>query len=153
VRTNVTRSSNAPVHAVRIKGVKPDMDDPRRILHIDDDDDILQISRLALETLGGFEVMQCRSGAEAIAQATSFKPDLILIDFMMPGMNGLATLQELRKLDGITNIPAIFMTARGLSPDVDLASDADVIGTISKPFDAMALSDQILQLYRKAARI
>jgi CheY-like chemotaxis protein len=125
------------------------MDDPRRILHVDDDEDILQIVQLSLGLLGGFTLLQCASGAEAIAKAEDFAPDLIIMDYMMPDMNGPAALVELRKTASLSQVPAMFMTAKNLSVDVDAAAGAEVIGSIAKPFDAMELPNQVLDLWRR----
>lgn len=127
------------------------MDDPRRILHVDDDEDILQIVQLSLGLIGGFTLLQCGSGAEAIAKAKDFAPDLILMDFMMPDMNGQATLQGLRKTDSLSQVPAIFMTAKSMSAEIDAVAGGAVIGSIMKPFDAMELPNQVLALWRKYA--
>ncbi len=127
------------------------MDDLRRILHVDDDDDILQIVQLSLGLIGGFTLLQCSSGAEAIAKAAEFSPDLMLMDFMMPDMNGYATLIELRKTESLAHVPAIFMTAKNLATDFDETVSAAVIGSIMKPFDPMELPGQVSELWAKNA--
>jgi len=127
------------------------MGDPKRILHVDDDEDILQIVQLSLGLLGGFMLLQCASGAEAIARAEAFEPDLILMDFMMPGLNGAETLAELRKIGKLAEVPAIFMTAKNPNGDFDSAARAAVIGNITKPFDAMELPNQVLEIWHKHA--
>ena len=108
----------------------------------------MQIVQLSLGLLGGFTLLQCTSGAEAIAKAEAFEPDLILMDFMMPDMNGPSTLAELRKIDKLAKVPAIFMTAKSPNGDFDAATRAAVIGSISKPFDAMELPNQVRELWR-----
>lgn len=114
-----------------------------RILHVEDDEDILMIAKLALADLGGFEVMQCASGPEALREAEKFAPDLLLLDFMMPEMNGVQTLQALRALPSLAGIPAIFMTAKAMElVDAELAG-LGVLGRISKPFDPVSLPGEI----------
>lgn len=114
-----------------------------RILHVEDDEDILMIARLALADLGGFDVMQCASGPEALREAEAFAPDLLLLDFMMPEMNGVQTLKALRALPSLTDIPAIFMTAKAMElVDAELEG-LGVLGRISKPFDPVALPSEI----------
>ena len=74
------------------------MQSPARLLHVEDDEDILMIARMVLVDLGGYDLMQCASGAEAVEKAADFGPDMMILDYMMPGMNGLATLRALRGL-------------------------------------------------------
>ncbi|KKO02438.1 hypothetical protein LCGC14_0103930, partial [marine sediment metagenome] len=81
-----------------------------KILHVDDDADIRTIAHIALVTVGGFDVLQCESGQQALDRAEEFAPDLILLDVMMPGMDGEETLRSLRKLATTKDTPAIFMT-------------------------------------------
>lgn len=129
------------------------MEDLRRILHVEDDDDILQLVRLSLDMLGGFEVLQCTSGAEALEKAEAFAPDLILIDFMMPDMNGHATLQALRARPSLRDVPAIYMTAKDLRLESDPVLAGTAIGTIAKPFDAMELPQQVRALWARRGAV
>lgn len=116
---------------------------PRKLLHVEDDEDIQLIARMVLVDLGGFEVLQCGSGAEAVDRAAAFAPDLLLLDFMMPGMNGMATLKALRRLPGLDGVPAVFMTAKTLAvSDEEMAANG-VVGVIGKPFDPVSLPGQI----------
>jgi len=115
----------------------------KKILHVEDDEDIQAIALIALETMGGFEVMQCSSGRDAVDKAPAFQPDLYLLDAMMPGMTGLETLAELRKDDSLGDVPAIFMTAKAQSSEVSEFLDSGALGVITKPFDPMTLADQI----------
>jgi CheY-like chemotaxis protein len=126
------------------------MKEPQRILHVEDDPDILQIAQLSLESLGGFTLLQCASGPEALTKAEAFAPDLILLDFMMPEMNGYMTLKALRQIPSLAEVPAIFMTAKNLAMELDSEIQASVIGSIQKPFDAMGLPDQLLRIWRKS---
>ncbi|AWB48381.1 hypothetical protein HYN69_07495 [Gemmobacter aquarius] len=115
----------------------------KRLLHVEDDEDIQMIARLVLVDLGGFEVLQCASGAEAVDKAAAFGPDLLLLDFMMPGMNGMATLKALRGIPGLGGVPAVFMTAKTLAvSDEDMAANG-VVGVIGKPFDPVSLPAEI----------
>lgn len=114
-----------------------------RILHVEDDEDILMIARLALADLGGFEVLQCSSGAEALKQAAGFAPDLLLLDYMMPEMNGMQTLQALRTMPETARVPAIFMTAKAMETIEGDMSGLGVLGRITKPFDPVTLPADI----------
>lgn len=120
----------------------------RKILHVEDDADIQEIAAIALETVGGFEIVQFLSGAEAIAAAPDHTPDLFLLDVMMPGLGGEETLLALRALPGLEKVPAIFMTAKALEADVRALRDLGALGVITKPFDPMNLAAEIRELWR-----
>lgn len=116
----------------------------QKILYVEDDPSIQIVAQLALHDVGGFEVMVCSSGREALAQAEAFSPDLLLLDVMMPEMDGPTTLQELRKIPSLQQTPSIFMTAKVQSHEVsELKSSTNAIAVIAKPFDPMALAGQI----------
>ncbi|MBT3305669.1 MAG: response regulator, partial [Alphaproteobacteria bacterium] len=83
----------------------------QKILYVEDEADIQTVAKLALESVGGFEVMICSSGAEALEKAPLFKPDILLLDVMMPGMDGPDTLVALLKIEELKGTPAIFLTA------------------------------------------
>lgn len=125
------------------------MDGLNRILHVEDDEDILMIARLALADLGGFEVMQCASGLEAIEKAEGFAPDLLLLDYMMPGMNGMQTLEALRALSPLSSTPAIFMTAKAMEMIEGDMEGKGVLGKITKPFDPVTLPEDIRRFWAK----
>jgi len=128
------------------------MDGLNRILHVEDDEDILMIARLALADLGGFEVLQCASGAEALEKASDFGPDLLLLDYMMPGMNGLQTLQALRRQDRLAQVPALFMTAKAMDAVEGDMAEMGVLGRITKPFDPVTLPAEIRKFWGLRAR-
>ncbi|MHA6326426.1 response regulator [Roseivivax sp. CAU 1753] len=113
------------------------------ILHVEDDADIQEIARLALEMIGGLQVSQFASGADAVVMAPELTPDLILLDMMMPGMSGEETLTALRQVQGFEDLPAIFMTAQTEESSVALVERTDAIGFVSKPFDPMTLADEL----------
>lgn len=118
-----------------------------RILHVEDDEDILMIARLALADLGGFEVLQCSSGAQAVDQAADFAPDLLLLDYMMPEMNGMQTLKALREKPELAHTPAIFMTAKAMDTVEAEFDGMGVLGRISKPFDPVSLPADIRRIW------
>ncbi len=119
-----------------------------KILYIEDEADIQAIAQIALENVGGFKLKICSSGQEAIEQGPAFKPDLILLDVMMPGMDGPTTLQELRKLEELANIPVMFMTAKVQPQEIEHFKSLGAIEVIAKPFDPMKLSDTIKAAWR-----
>ena len=123
------------------------MDGLSRILHVEDDEDILMIARLALADLGGFEVLQCASGAEALERAEGFAPDLLLLDYMMPGMNGMQTLEALRERVSLARTPAIFMTAKAMESIEGEMQGKGVLGRITKPFAPVTLPSEIRRFW------
>lgn len=118
-----------------------------RILYVEDEPDIQVIARLALETLGGFTLEVCSSGKEALEKITAFQPQLILLDVMMPGMDGPTTLQELRKIPAFSTTPTIFMTAKVQPSEVNGYKQIGAVDVIPKPFDPMTLSNQVLEIW------
>jgi CheY-like chemotaxis protein len=114
-----------------------------RILIIDDEDDIREIAAMSLETVAGWEVMVANSGAQGLARAASYRPDAILLDVMMPGMDGPTTFRELRKNPLTAKIPVLFLTAKVQATDRRRFADLDVRGVLVKPFDPLTLSTQI----------
>jgi Response regulator containing CheY-like receiver, AAA-type ATPase, and DNA-binding domains len=114
-----------------------------RILQVEDDPDILEISRLALELVGGHEVFQFADGTEAIRKAPEIAPDVLLLDMTMPGLTGAETLAGLRRLTACAATPAFFMTGRTETRDLVALRADGVAGILHKPFDPMTLSRQI----------
>ena len=88
-----------------------------RILIIDDEDDIREVAALSLETVAGWEVMVASSGAQGLARAATYQPDAILLDVMMPGMDGPATFRELQKNPSTAHIPVMLLTAKVQATD------------------------------------
>ena len=120
----------------------------QRILHVDDDDDIRTIADIALKLIGQFQLLQCASGKQAIEEAESFRPDLFLLDYMMPEMDGKETLHELRNLPGLSDVPVVFMTARVNEELSDSLRRDGALDVIAKPFDPMNLADQLRALWK-----
>jgi CheY-like chemotaxis protein len=121
----------------------------RRILCIEDDPDIQQVAQLSLEALGGFEVTLCGSGAEALEVVGRAAPDLILLDVMMPGMDGVETLSRLRALPGLAAVPILFMTAKVQPGEVRRFRDLGAAEIVAKPFDPIALPEQIRGVWER----
>lgn len=111
-----------------------------RILFVEDDPDIQTIAHLGLQAVGGFTVKICSSGREAVEVAPTFNSDLILLDVMMPGMDGISTLKALRELPSTANTPVIFLTAKVQTHEVTSYKELGVLDVIAKPFDPMTLS-------------
>lgn len=121
-----------------------------RVMYVEDDPDIRAIAEIALQDVGGFEALLCESGDMALKKTLDFDPELILLDVMMPGMDGPTTLKALRQLDGMADVPVIFMTARLQSSEVREYRELGALGVIPKPFDPMTLSDKISEILRDA---
>jgi len=121
-----------------------------RILLVEDDLDIQSIARLALELLGGFTVEVCSRGQEALDKVSAFDPDMIVLDVMMPGMDGPTTLQALRKLPAVASVPAVFMTARVQQHEVDQYKEMGAIEVIRKPFDPMQLASTLTKIWEQS---
>lgn len=119
----------------------------KRILHVDDQRDIRSIVGLALGKLGGYTVLGCASGEEALAAAPGFDPELLLLDMNMPGMDGMDLLARLRACG--VHAPAVFFTAKINPADLQGYRDASAIGTIHKPFDPLKLSRQLEEIWAK----
>ncbi len=115
----------------------------RRILIIDDEDDIRQVAALSLETVAGWEVIVASSGAQGLARAAEHQPDAILLDVMMPGMDGPSTFRELRKNPVTAKIPVILLTAKVQGPDQRRFAGLGVEAVLVKPFDPLTLSTQM----------
>ena len=111
----------------------------KRILYVEDEPDIQTIVKLSLETIGNYELKVCGSGKEALTEALNFKPDLFLLDVMMPEMDGPETLKELRKIPELKNIPAVFITAKAQVHEVSSYKEYGVLDIVVKPFDPVQL--------------
>ncbi|KAF3890447.1 MULTISPECIES: response regulator [Nostocales] len=118
----------------------------KRILIIDDEEDIREVAQLTLESVGGWEVFTAESGIEGLKLAEIEKPDAILLDVMMPDMDGIATFQELQANPATQSIPVILLTAKVQSSDQRRFAELGVQGLIAKPFNPMMLNDQLTQL-------
>lgn len=119
----------------------------RTVLYIEDEADIQAVARLALEAIGGFVVDTCGSGSEGVARALASPPDLILLDVMMPEMDGPATLRALRQQPKLADVPVVFMTAKVQPQEISHYRALGAIDVIAKPFDPMTLADQVRKIW------
>lgn len=113
----------------------------KRILYIEDDTDLQWLVKHILESAGGFEVLVCGSGAEGLRRMDVFHPDLVLLDVMMPEMDGFGVLRALRASPENADVPVVFLTARTQEGDEYLVSGA--LGVIAKPFEPGRLVEQV----------
>ena len=123
------------------------MTDLRTVLYVEDDLDIQEVASMALEVVGGLEVTVAGSGRAAVEAARRSIPDLVLLDVMMPGMDGPTTLSALRDLPGMQQVPVIFVTAKVQANEVERYLALGAIGVIAKPFDPMTLADEARALW------
>ncbi len=121
----------------------------KSILYVEDDLHVRTTAKLVLEVIGKFNVRECSSGREALVAALDFHPDLILLDVMMPELDGVNTLAMLRRLPHLADTPALFVT--GLTSEEDIARymEAGAIGVIAKPVMPMRLTGQLNSLWSK----
>ena len=119
---------------------------PRKVLVVDDDDVIREVAKLALEVVGGWQVSTATNGQEAGRLASLDRPDVVLLDVMMPALDGPGTAALLREDPVTRGVPVIFLTAKTPLGDERLESEPNVVGVISKPFDPMMLAQQINRL-------
>jgi CheY-like chemotaxis protein len=118
-----------------------------RILYVEDEPDIRMVAQMALQAVGGFTVIACASGQEALDAAPGAGADLLLLDVMMPGMDGPTTLKGLRQLPATADTPVIFMTAKVQAAEVAVYKGLGALEVIPKPFDPMELSAQIQRIW------
>jgi CheY-like chemotaxis protein len=118
-----------------------------RILVVDDDRLMQAIIRLVLAVNDHFIVQACHSGAEALTVASTWHPDLIMLDVHMPGIDGWQTLAMLRSKPETTSIPVIFLTASELPTGFEDYRSMGVLGFIPKPFDPMTFSGHVRELW------
>jgi two-component system, OmpR family, response regulator len=117
-----------------------------KVLLIDDEDDIRRIARLSLARIGGMDVVDVSSGALGVETAARERPDAILLDVMMPSMDGPTTLGALRGDPLTAEIPVIFLTAKAMPTEVDRLKGLGALGVVVKPFDPMLLAQQVRAL-------
>lgn len=121
----------------------------KKILYVEDEADIRLIVQIALEDIAGFCLKSCANGYEALAEVEAFDPDLILLDVMMPGLDGPATLKQLRNKPSIKDKPVIFMTARIQDKEIAQYKEIGIQDIISKPFEPVALADTLRDFWSK----
>lgn len=119
------------------------MSDSKSILIIDDDDDIREVAQLTIEAVGGWQVLTAPSGIDGLAKAEIEQPDAILLDVMMPDLDGISTFELLKANPQIQNIPVILLTAKVQAAEQRRFTELGVTGIITKPFDPMTLTSQV----------
>jgi len=118
----------------------------KRVLVIDDEDDIREVAQLSLEAVAGWEVFGASSGSEGLRAAAAHEPDAILLDVMMPEMDGPSTFRALQAQESTASIPVILLTAKVQASDRSRFQGLGVAGVLTKPFDPMDLSRQVSEV-------
>lgn len=121
----------------------------QRILHVEDDISIQEVAKVALEIVGGFEVTSCDDGQSALSRADAWQPDLILLDVMMPGIDGPTTLGKLREQASTQAIPVVFMTAKVQPSELEHYRAIGALDVVIKPFDPMTLAEQLRRIWEQ----
>lgn len=121
----------------------------RKILFVDDDQDVHMIVKLCLREIPNLEFRSAFSGQEAISISQEFLPDLILLDVMMPKMDGIETLRALKQIPSLKNTAVVFLTAKAVRSEVENFLKYGVVEVITKPFDALTLSKEVLEIWNR----
>jgi|AGTN01.1.fsa_nt_gi Response regulator containing CheY-like receiver, AAA-type ATPase, and DNA-binding domains len=114
-----------------------------RVLIIDDEEDTREIAKMSLSILGGLDVIDAENGKEGIEVASRERPDVILLDMMMPIMDGPSTLEALRTNEVTKDIPVIFLTAKAMTSEIEKLKRMGARGVLTKPFDPTTLATQV----------
>ncbi len=123
------------------------MKELHRVVLVEDDPDIAELARIGLADFCGLEFVHYSSGAEALRSVELARPDLIILDYRMPGMNGAEVFIELRRNKALFKIPIVFMTASVMPNHVERLKDLGAADVIAKPFDPLTLADQLRAIY------
>jgi len=121
--------------------------DLRTVMYVDDEPDIREVVLMALGLAENLDVHSCDSGEQALQLLPQIKPDLVLLDVMMPGTDGPSTLQRMRADPALAAIPVIFMTAKAMPQEVARFRELGAVAVIAKPFDPMQLAKQVLSIW------
>ncbi|GAA3956568.1 response regulator [Allohahella marinimesophila] len=121
----------------------------KKVLHVEDDPSIRTIARLAIEVVGGLTLLSCEDGRSALVQVEEFSPDLILLDVMLPDMDGPAILKALQAQMDLAQTPVLFMTAKVHKTELNRFQALGAFGVIPKPFDPMTLAQTLREHHKR----
>lgn len=122
-------------------------EDLKTVLYVDDEPDIREVVQMSLSLVDGLDVQVCESGDRALQVLPQLRPDLLLLDVMMPGMDGPSTLQKMRTMPGLEKIPVVFMTAKAMPQEVARFRELGAVSVIAKPFDPIQLGNQVIAVW------
>lgn len=120
-----------------------------RLLYVEDESDIRMIAEIALAQIAGFTVETCANGDEGIESIKCFRPQLILLDVMMPGMDGPQVLKRIQQLPDFSGTPVVFITAKAQIEEIEKLKTLGAVDVITKPFNPMTLGDEIKTIWRR----
>lgn len=123
------------------------MQELKKILYAEDEPDVQTIVELTVQTMSEYQIKICNNGKELLKCVSEFNPDLILLDVMMPEMDGPTTFRNLQSEENTKDIPVIFMTAKAQVHEIEIFKEIGVVGIITKPFDPMNLCDEIQAIW------
>ena len=126
------------------------MDDPLKVLIVDDDDMIRSVVRIALQKVNAWVVLEASNGEDGLAVAAAEHPDVMLLDYQMPRMDGAQTIKRLKEIPNTATIPVVFLTAKTGRKARGAYEELGAIGTIEKPFDPLVLGEEITRLLRRS---
>ena len=126
------------------------MTDALKVMYVDDEPDIRMIGEFSLEDEPDMTLLICDGGPAAIAEAAAFRPDVVLLDVMMPGMDGPSTLQHLRAMPELAGARFAFVTAKVQAQEVAHLRSLGAVAVIAKPFDPMSLAEQVRNLGKES---
>lgn len=126
-----------------------EIDPVKKVMLVDDDDDVRLIAQMALRDVGGWPTIAVSSGRLAVALAPTERPDVVLLDVMMPDLDGPSVLRQMRMDPATASIPVIFMTAKARPSETERFLAVGAAGVITKPFDPMTLADQVREIVRQ----
>lgn len=120
----------------------------KTVLLVDDEDDIREVAQMSLEVTAGWQIEGANCGTAGIEKAKEIKPDAILLDVMMPDMDGPTTFQQMQQIPELDSIPVILMTAKVQASDLQHFESIGVAGVIPKPFDPMSLAEKVKEILK-----
>jgi CheY-like chemotaxis protein len=123
----------------------------KTILYVDDEPDIREVVQMSLSLVEGLDVQTCESGERALQLLPQLQPDMLLLDVMMPGMDGPSTLMKLRTVPGLEKLPVVFMTAKAMPQEVARFRELGAVSVIAKPFDPIKLGHQVIAIWEGLA--
>lgn len=126
------------------------MKELKKILYAEDEPDVQTVVEMTIQAMSDYEIKICENGKKLLDCVGDYNPNLILLDVMMPEMDGLTTFKNLQQNENTKDIPVIFMTAKAQVHEVEKFKEIGALGVITKPFDPMSLCDEILEIWNNS---